>query len=130
MLSTAFGLYILTLIPTLNSLANIAAGLSGIWFILMHTPYLPIYGEGQQDDPDAKRVLDAIRGARGTVFKIFVAAVIVTVLAPSRSDLMFIVGGSAVVEAASSDRAKGIADQSLKAVEKWLTEQTKEEKAN
>ena len=52
---------------------------------------------------------------------------VVGVVLPSQRELMVIVGGSALIEAAQSDRVKGIADQSLSVVEGWLKEQNTKE---
>lgn len=47
----------------------------------------------------------------------------VGVVLPGKNELMVIVAGSTLIDISQTDRAKGIADQSLKVVEKWLAEQ-------
>ena len=57
-----------------------------------------------------------------------IAFAFLQVAIPSKKDAMFIVGGSAVLEAAKSDTAQRVASKSVQMVEKYLDEQLKGEK--
>jgi len=51
---------------------------------------------------------------------LLVIGTLIAVFLPSKNDVFFIVGGSALIEAAQSDTAKRIGSKSLEAVEAWL----------
>jgi hypothetical protein len=48
-------------------------------------------------------------------------------LLPDRNDLVFILGGNAVIQAIDSDKSKVLGDKTLTMVEKWLDEHTKQD---
>jgi hypothetical protein len=60
-----------------------------------------------------------------TTFCVFVLLLTFT---PSRNDVIFIVGGTALIDVAKSERAKSISTKTLDIVEKYLTDVTKETK--
>lgn len=121
---TIFQLYLLTLMPNVGIAAWVVFGISLIAMVLVVTAW----GVTQEDRP-SERLLAFWAWCKLTIGRLITAAVvagIVGTLIPTKSDIMFILGGSALTQAAQNDRVKGVADQSLKVVEKWLADQAKE----
>lgn len=54
------------------------------------------------------------------IWKPLVASLLLNTLLPTQQDVMFIAGGSAVLEAAKSDTAQRVASKSVQVVEKYL----------
>lgn len=114
-----FTLYLITRLDGVNgalsaftAIGGMGAALLGIFGGLMKMDGGPFDEEASTKTLGwAKRFFIAcLVGAAGLIF------------IPTKNDVFFIVGGSALIEAAKTDTAKRIGSKSLEAVETWLDE--------
>ncbi len=114
-------LYLLTLIPNVKDVLTGLAVVSSIALLSSGVAY-GVSLDG--DDTGYKAFRNRLESWFPKIAIVLALSCTLATLLPSKNDLMFIVGGSVLLEAAQSDRAQGIADQSLKIVEKWLADQS------
>lgn len=110
-----FWLYLITRLDAIQEASIIAAILLGFSGAMACA-----YGYFEKDSPVYKLGRRLLAG--------FAVAIFVSIATPSKSDAMFIAGGTAVIEAAKSETAQRIASKSVAAVEQWLDAQQMKEK--
>lgn len=122
-----FELYLLTLIPEVRDTAGVVAGLSFVVSGLLCVPFAMGMDKGPYPTLGTVEAANAVQAGVKKLWRYLlptfaVCAVLSTIL-PSQKSLMFIVGGSTLIEATKTDAAQRLADKSVKAVEAWLDEQ-------
>ena len=75
-----------------------------------------------------ERKLDEAQPRVRKLLRVAICSFIISVLAPSQKDAMFIAGGVGVLEAAKSETAQRVANKSVEAIERWLDAVAPEEK--
>ena len=126
-----FTLYLLTVLPNLRDAAIpflVMSFITALFAIPLY--FISAAGMGDDYERNAKEATrynnSAKRAMRWSLGVVLVSGSVATFV-PTQNQLVFIVAGSTLIEAAQSDRVKGIADQSLSVVEKWLKDQTQKE---
>ena len=76
----------------------------------------------------SERKLDKAQPRVRKLLRVAICSFIISVLAPSQKDAMFIAGGVGVLEASKSETAQRVANKSVEAVERWLDSVAPEEK--
>lgn len=114
-----FLLYIWTRLDAVNGVAFGLMLVSGMAVAICGVTYLMAvdsgYGSDDKSLPMAKRAVSI-------AWKVCVGSLAVLLVTPNSKDVVLIMGGSAVLEAARSEPAKRIASKSAEAVEKLLGE--------
>jgi len=121
-MSDWFLLYLLTRVDALKMALEFMSFLSVIvWvFILAAHAAIVIHSEGFGLEERC-----ALKKATKFVVSASIVIWVLAAVTPSRNDIIFIVGGSALIEAAQSDRAKSIGSKTLDVVEKYLDDAAK-----
>lgn len=120
-------LYLLTLLVKLPAFFGVLTLISIITLIglIIWGAVLRDCGKNQPEWQEGKKIHSFVfKGG----FLIPVVLGFISVAIPSKNDLMFIFGGNALIEIAQSETAGRIASKSVQAVEKWLDEQTNNQK--
>lgn len=112
-----FLLYLLTRIDSLRFLLEGVTFLGLFTLILGLTPFF-IAGKNDRQQPWFIAFVQWHRLGR----IIWCIAALLYIAIPTKNDVFFIVGGSAIIDAVKSDRAARIGTKSLDAVERWLDE--------
>lgn len=108
-------LYLLTVIPKIGSAAF------GLMFISALT--CGVLVATTEDTESLMSSIDSVWPKLKKCITCFFIFGAIFILTPNQEGLMFIVGGSTVIEAAKTDAAKHISQKSVAVVEKWLDDQ-------
>lgn len=119
-MSNELMLYLMTRADSAQTLAGVAGGMAigGAMLCLL------VYALAKSESIDLPTLIPAIKRLLiGGVAMLFLCVAI-----PTKNDFLFIYGGSALLEAAKSNRASNIGNKTLDAVEKWLEDAAGEKK--
>ena len=115
-----FGLYMLTRIDDLKGLIGLICVFGVILTCVLATIAAMMRGDPY---PKVSEVEWGRKVHKSFVPKMIAATAVMAtiyVTIPSKNDVLFIIGGSALLDIAKTDRAKSIGDKTLKAVEQWI----------
>ena len=116
-----FLLYLLTRLNELKCVLTIVSLVAGVLFGLVALLYGATAAAGDDESSNTfKKFL--------WLWKPLTISLLLNTLLPTQQDVMFIAGGSAVLEAAKSDTAQRVASKSVQVVEKYLDGILREDK--
>lgn len=113
-----FLLYLLTRVDAVKGFAVVLSFLLGCSGAIA----LICYFDSFEDFPEeAARLLQYAK----RIAWLFLVAVVIAIFTPSRNDVIFIAGGSAILEASRSGRAQAIGSKTLDVIESYLDDAVK-----
>lgn len=124
-MNTAFLIYLVMQLDSLNSALTALAALASVALVIAILFNVMIWDDvvnpilGEQD----RGGLDDITSVRKKLTVLFAVLVLIATLMPSTKTAIYMIGGSATIEALQSDEAKEIGGKALELLQKKLDEE-------